>query len=106
MTHSARLLWFAALACLWLSTSSICCGQNRTSQNASATASAVNPVDVENAVSLLCKPADITRSKSGSITGCRVCPEGTDFRNPDSKDTWTFAGAIAGHFRLASEEIL
>jgi hypothetical protein len=92
--------------CLSLSTSTVCRGQSGAPQASSASAFGASRADVEAAVAILCKPANITRSKNGNITGCRVCPEGTDFSNPNSKDSWTFAGAMAGHFMLAGEETL
>ena len=106
MTSHARILSFSLLACLLLATSSTCHCQNHGAQSTNSVAPAANQDDVEAAIALLCKPADITRSKTGSISGCKNCPEGTDFRTPNSGDTWTFVGAMTGHFTSAHEEIL
>jgi hypothetical protein len=69
---------------------------------------ALNPleakdVDVEAAVGLLCKAKDLTRSKTGEVSGCRVCPEGTDFRG-DKASQWELRSATEGHFTAAGED--
>lgn len=106
MTSRARILLFSLLACSVFATSSACRGQSGAAQPANAVPATAHQADVEAAVAVLCKPVDITRSKTGSITGCKNCPEGTDFRTPNSGDTWTFVGAMTGHFTSTHEEVL
>jgi hypothetical protein len=62
-------------------------------------AAGANPrtADIEHAVALLCPQKDLLRSKSGSISGCRTCPIGTDFRG-DGSSQWEFRKATFGHF--------
>jgi hypothetical protein len=107
MTSRARILCFSFLACLLLVTSSACRSQDHATKPATGVAPAASNADVEAAVALLCKTTDITRSKTlGRITGCRNCPEGTDFRDPRYGETWTFSGAMTGHFTSAKDQVL
>jgi hypothetical protein len=90
-----------------LSTSPACRSQGHAAQPANSAVLAADPTNVEAAVALLCKTTDITRSKTGGrITGCRNCPEGTDFRGPSSGETWIFSGAMIGHFTSAKDQVL
>lgn len=61
--------------------------------------------DIQAAVSLLCKAKDITRSKDGAISGCRVCPDGTDFRG-DTHSHWELYAETPGHFTSATADNL
>ncbi len=62
--------------------------------------------DIEKAVALLCPQNDITRSKTGKVSGCRVCPEGTDFRGQSTGDQWGIYGTTFGHFTSPTEDNL
>ncbi|HEY4837862.1 MAG TPA: hypothetical protein VIH72_04605 [Candidatus Acidoferrales bacterium] len=105
MTHRARILYCFVLACLALTISSVCRSQGRAAQPANALARTANQADVEAAVALLCKPAEVTRSNTGNIAGCKTCPKGTDFFGEGTGD-WNFSGSMVGHFRSAHENNL
>src|SRR5579864_8554883 len=74
-----------------------CCAQNKPA--------AASAADIEAAVAILCKPADITHSKTGSITGCNTCPKGTDFYS-QNMGGWYFGAATPGHFTSAHDDNL
>ncbi len=87
---------FLALACF---------GQTM-SQTAINTASAgVRAGDVEAAAGAICHSRDITRSKDGSVSGCRVCPEGTDFYG-GGHSNWEIFAETPGHFTSSREDNL
>jgi len=70
------------------------------------TASAgVRSADIDAAVALLCLPSDITRSKAGTASGCRVCPKGTDFQAVGHSD-WGVYAETPGHFTSAQDDDL
>jgi hypothetical protein len=65
----------------------------------------VKDADVEAAVGLLCQARDLTRSKAGKVSGCRVCPEGTDYRGVGTSE-WELRTATAGHFTAVDDDNL
>jgi hypothetical protein len=105
MNYRARILSVFVLACLSLSTSPACRSQGRAAQPANTTAPAANQADVEAAVALLCKPADIIRSQNGNASGCKSCPQGTDFFGQNMGE-WELRNALAGHFTSAVDNEL
>jgi hypothetical protein len=87
---------FLALACF---------GQT-VSQSAINTSSAgVRAGDVEAAAGTICHSHDITRSKDGNVSGCRVCPEGTDFYG-DGHSGWEIYAETPGHFTSPQDDNL
>src|SRR5580693_1191978 len=101
MTFRARIFVVFALACLSLTTSSTCRSQGRAAQVSNAAAPSANQADVEAAVALLCKPADIIRSQNGNASGCKNCPEGTDFFGQNMGE-WELRNSLPGHFTSAN----
>jgi hypothetical protein len=91
--------------CLLISTSTVCHGQGSAQQSATSNAPSGNQADVDAALALLCKPADIARAKSGSITGCKSCPKGTDFFGEETGG-WNFISSTVGHFSSAHDNNL
>jgi hypothetical protein len=65
----------------------------------------VQAADIEAAVATLCAPTDITRRNDGSISGCRVCPEGTDFSH-DGHSDWGLFADTPGHFTSPQDDNL
>lgn len=100
MTYRARVLVVVALACFSLSTSCVCHGQGRAAQVSNAAVPPANQADVEAAVVLLCKPADIIRSQNGNASGCKSCPQGTDFFGQNMGE-WELRNSLSGHFTSA-----
>ncbi len=83
-----------------------CQGATGRSANTAATPVA-RTADIEKAVALLCQPKDIIRSKDGKVTGCKVCPEGTQFRSDGPmSDHWGLYGATFGHFTSPTDDNL
>jgi hypothetical protein len=72
---------------------------------ANSTVVAASDSDIEAAVGLLCKAKDRIQSKTGQASGCRVCPEGTDFRG-DKMSQWELRSTTAGHFTAAKDDNL
>jgi hypothetical protein len=105
MTSRARLLCFFVLLCLSLSTSFACRSQGRAAQPADSVAPAANQADVEAAVATLCKPADVIRSRNGNASGCKSCPQGTDFFGQNLGE-WELRNSLAGHFTSAQDNEL
>jgi hypothetical protein len=105
MTSCARLLCFFVFACVSLSTSSACRSHGRAAQSANSVEPAANQNDVEAAVSLLCKSADIIRSKNGNVSGCKSCPAGTDFYGQNMGE-WELRSSLSGHFTSAQDNEL
>ena len=64
-----------------------------------------NQADVEAAVALLCKPADMIRSQNGKVSGCKACPKGTDFFGQNMGE-WELRNALVGHFTSAQDNEL
>src|SRR5580704_13426516 len=98
-------LWLVSLFILLVFAvvlSSACRGQGHTVQPLGIVPPSASTVDIEAAVSLLCKPADITRSKNGAISGCKACPEGTDFFGQNMGE-WDLGKATVGHFTSTSD---
>src|SRR5271169_6484259 len=89
------------LACLTLLVSSTCFCQSLPAQPYNTASPSTSAADIEAAVALLCKPADINRSKSGAISGCKACPKGTDFFG-QNMGGWDLGKATVGHFTSAS----
>lgn len=58
--------------------------------------------DIETAVGAICKTGDITRSATGELTGCRVCPKETTDSLSASTGGWKLNAVTAGHFTSAS----
>lgn len=105
MTWRAKLLFFFMFAGLSLSTKNVCQGQSQPAQSSTAVASSANESIIASAIALLCKPADITHSKTGSITGCNTCPKDTDFYS-QNMGGWYFGAATTGHFTSAHDDNL
>ena len=103
MRMMIRSLRIFALALLFLAPA--ISAQTKTATASSVAGSAASTADEEAAVALLCKPADIDRSKTGSITGCKTCPKGTDFYS-QNMGGWYFGAATAGHFTSAHADNL
>jgi len=103
MRMTIRSLKIFTLALIFLAPA--CSAQTKPAAPSSAGTSAASAADIEAAVSLLCKPADIDRSKTGSITGCKTCPKGTDFYS-QNMGGWYFGAATSGHFTSAHEDNL
>ncbi|HEY4739404.1 MAG TPA: hypothetical protein VIH76_02280 [Candidatus Acidoferrales bacterium] len=82
-----------------------CWGQAAAAPKFNTASAGVRAVDVEAAVSTICRPPDITRSKDGSVSGCRVCPEGSDFRG-DGHSGWEIYAETPGHFTSAHDDNL
>src|ERR1700722_8709376 len=97
MTSRARILCVSLSACFLLVTSSVCRSQSPAATPTNSAAPVANQADVEAAVEVLCKPADISHSKTGSITGCNTCPKGTDFFG-QNMGGWYFGASTVGHF--------
>jgi hypothetical protein len=105
MTWRVRILCILMFMGLLTPTATVCRGQGQPTQSSASAVSVANTADIEAAVALLCKPADITRSKIGSITGCNTCPKGTDFYS-QNMGGWYFGAATAGHFTSAHDDNL
>jgi hypothetical protein len=105
MTYRERILCCFVLACFSLATSSECRSQSHTQQPANTAAPAANQADVEAAVALLCKPNEIIRLKNGNASGCKSCPQGTDFFG-QNMGAWELLSSIFGHFTSAQENEL
>ena len=105
MTSRRKVLCSFVLVWLSISTSSVCRGQDRAAQPPNASPPAANQADVEAAVGLLCKPADIIRSKNGNASGCKSCPEGTDFFGQNMGE-WELRNSLSGHFTSAQDNDL
>lgn len=105
MTARARLLCSLLLATLLLCTSSGGRGQGQTAQSSNTAAPAASQADIEAAVAALCKPADIIRSKNGNASGCKNCPEGTDFFGQHMGE-WELRNSLSGHFTSAQNNDL
>lgn len=103
MRMTIRFLGIYMLALLCLAPA--CCAQTKPAAASPVAASAASAADIEAAVALLCKPADITHSKTGNITGCKTCPKGTDFFG-QNMGGWSFGAATAGHFTSAHDDNL
>jgi hypothetical protein len=88
-----------------LSGSSVCHGQGKPKKPATAAPPAANQSDIEAAVAILCAPNDIIRSKNGNASGCKNCPEGTDFFGQNMGE-WELRNAISGHFASAHDDEL
>lgn len=61
--------------------------------------------DIEAAVEVICPPRDITRSIDGSVLGCRVCPQGTDFYRY-GRTEWGMYAETPGHFTSPHDDNL
>jgi hypothetical protein len=100
MTYRARIFLVFALACLFVPTSPVCRSQSRAAQTSSIATPTANQTDVEAAVALLCKPADVIRSQNGNASGCKSCPQGTDFFGQNMGE-WELRNSLSGHFTSA-----
>jgi hypothetical protein len=105
MTYRARILFCFLLACFSLTASSVCRSQGRAAKVPTAAPPAANQADVEAAVALLCKPGDIIQSKNGNSSGCKSCPEGTDFFGQNMGE-WELRNSLSGHFTSAHDDEL
>jgi hypothetical protein len=103
MRMMIRSLRIFTLALLYLAPA--CGAQPKPAAASPVAGSTAFATDIEAAVALLCKPADIDRSKTGSITGCKTCPKGTDFYS-QNMGGWYFGAATAGHFTSAHDDNL
>jgi hypothetical protein len=65
----------------------------------------VRAADVEAAVAVICPARDFTRAKNGSVSGCRTCPEGTDFVG-DAQSNWELYAQTRGHFTSPQDDNL
>jgi hypothetical protein len=82
-----------------------CWSQVATAPEFDTASEGVRAADVEAAVGLICLPRDITRTKEGSVSGCRVCPKGTDFRGSGHSD-WGLYAKTSGHFTSPQDDNL
>jgi len=92
-----------ALACLLLSPA--CRGQGVTQPKFNTASEGVRPADVEAAVATLCSASDITHAKDGSISGCKTCPNGTDYQGT-TNNSWSLYATSPGHFTSAKDDDL
>jgi hypothetical protein len=105
MTYRVRVFCCFVLACFSLTTSSVCRSQNRTAQPVTTAAPAASQAEVEAAVAVLCKPADMIRSQNGNVSGCKQCPDGTDFFGQNMGE-WELRNSFSGHFTAAHDDEL
>ena len=61
--------------------------------------------DVDAAVRLICPASKITHDKDGKVSGCAVCPKGTDFQG-QSNAPWEMYAETPGHFTSAKDDDL
>lgn len=61
--------------------------------------------DIEGAVRLICPTGKITRGKDGKVSGCAVCPKGTDFYG-QTQNQWEMYAETPGHFTSAKDDNL
>ncbi len=108
--RSFTTVWFCLLILAVMAGVS-CLAQTASAPRMETRVVSANPVDVEAALGLICKGVDITRSKTaaaagaGGITGCRVCPEGTDFRN-EIQSSWELHAVTTGRFTSTRDDNL
>jgi hypothetical protein len=102
MTFPGGNRFVSILVCLMFSAISDFGGQSPQSPANSALPQVASPADIEAAVSLLCNPADITRLRTGPISGCKTCPKGTDFWG-QNMGHWELGKATIGHFTSAND---
>jgi hypothetical protein len=62
-------------------------------------------VDIEAAVGVICPAGQIVRGKDGKVSGCKVCPKGTDFYG-FANSQWEMYAKTPGHFTSAKDENL
>ena len=93
-------------AALILSTAGVVClGQSAKSPMFNTAGAGAKAADIEAAVALICKAKDRTLAKDGKISGCRTCPEGTDFHGIGNS-SWEMYAETPGHFTSAQEDNL
>ncbi len=83
----------------------VSCRQGAPAPKFNTASAGVRASDIEAAVSTICRARDITRSKDGSVSGCRVCPEGTDFF-ADGHSNWEIYAQTPGHFTSPQDDNL
>jgi hypothetical protein len=103
MPRTMRVRNILILALLFLAPS--CHAQVKPVPQTNAIAPAVNPAELEAAVALLCKPADIIRSQNGAASGCKKCPAGTDFYGQNMGE-WEMRNSLSGHFTSPADDNL
>jgi hypothetical protein len=102
MTPRAGIRFVSLLVCLTLPAISAFGSESQHLPPIKPMAPIASSADIEAAVSLLCKPADITRLKNGGISGCKTCPKGTDFFGQNMGE-WNLGKATVGHFTSAND---
>src|SRR5882724_204118 len=105
MSKNLKIVAIFAAGCLLLSASPACRAQSKLTPPANAIAPGVSPADIEAAVAVLCAPADIIRSRNGAASGCKKCPEGTQFHGQNMGE-WELRNATIGHFTSPHENNL
>jgi hypothetical protein len=83
----------------------ICWSQSPSPLQVNTASAGVRVAEVEAAVEAICPVRDITRSKNGGVSGCRVCPQGTDFSG-DTKSNWELYAETPGHFTFPQDDDL
>jgi hypothetical protein len=83
----------------------MCCSQVSSPPPINTASAGVRAADVEAAVAAICPTRDITRSKNGGVSGCRVCPEGTDFAG-EAQSNWGLYAETPGHFTSDQDDNL
>ena len=61
--------------------------------------------DIEAAVRLICPTGKTTHGKDGKLSGCAVCPKGTDFHG-QANTAWEMYAETPGHFTSAKDDNL
>jgi hypothetical protein len=101
-----RTIVLCIVAVVLIASLALPCGSQSAPTVQMNTASAgVQAADIDAAVATLCAPTDITRRNDGSISGCRVCPDGTDFAH-DGHSNWGLFAETPGHFTSPQDDNL
>jgi hypothetical protein len=103
--RSLRMAW-CFLPMLLVMAGVSCLAQTSSAPRVETPNAGAKAADVESALFLICKAGDITRSKAGQVTGCRVCPEGTGDQGQGYSDSYWKMKVTSGHFTSAQGENL
>jgi len=99
------LLVVSVSVCVLPVTGMVCFAQSAKSPMFNTAGADAKAAEIEAAVSLICKAKDTTHAKDGKISGCRACPEGTDFHGIGNS-SWEMYAETPGHFASAQEDNL
>jgi hypothetical protein len=94
-----------AVVFVFLLLASACDGQSAPAPEINTASAGVQPADINAAVGVICGPANITRSKDGTASGCRVCPKGTNFQGQRGSQ-WGVYAETPGHFTSPQDDNL